>query len=94
MMNIHSRMTSLRGRRAARVAVLLGFVLALGTNCGRGELQHLVIISIDTLRADYLGSYGHPYVESPHIDAQAAEGFLFENHISSAPTTLASPIPR
>ena len=92
-MNIHSSETSLAGTRAARIAVLMGLVLTL-PSCGKeppgGELQHLVIISIDTLRADYLGSYGHPYVESPHIDAQAAGGFLFENHVSSAPTTLAS----
>ncbi len=55
-----------------------------------GEKRHIVLISIDTLRADYLGSYGHPYVRSPNIDALAEAGFLFERHVVAAPTTLAS----
>jgi arylsulfatase A-like enzyme len=52
--------------------------------------KHVVIISIDTLRPDFLGAYGHPWVKSPNLDALAAEGYLFEDFISAAPTTLAS----
>jgi arylsulfatase A-like enzyme len=54
------------------------------------DIEHVIIISIDTLRADHLGCYGHPFVQSPNIDAFAKESVLFTNHISAAPTTLAS----
>jgi choline-sulfatase len=52
--------------------------------------RHVVLISIDTLRADHLGAYGHPRAVTPHLDALAAQSVLFENHLSAAPTTLAS----
>jgi arylsulfatase A-like enzyme len=49
---------------------------------------HVVLISIDTLRADRLNCYGYAdRVLSPHIDALARDGILFENHISSSPWT-------
>ncbi len=54
------------------------------------SIEHVIIISIDTLRADHLGCYGHPFVKSPNIDAFAKESVVFTNHISAAPTTLAS----
>ncbi len=53
-------------------------------------IEHVIIISIDTLRADHLGCYGHPLVKSPNIDAFAKESVVFTNHLSAAPTTLAS----
>ena len=52
--------------------------------------RHVLIVSIDTLRADFLGCYGNPTVRTPRLDALAASGLLFETHVSSAPTTLAS----
>ena len=52
--------------------------------------RHVLLVSIDTLRADHLGCYGSPFVRSPHIDRVASEGLLFEQHISVAPSTLAS----
>jgi len=53
-------------------------------------LEVIVLISIDTLRADYLGVYGHPYVKTPHIDALARTGIRFTQAFAVAPTTLAS----
>ena len=50
----------------------------------------LVLISIDTLRADHLGCYGNRIVQTPHMDRLAAEGVVFDNHVSSCPTTLNS----
>ena len=52
--------------------------------------HHVVVISIDTLRADHLGCYGHPDVRSPRLDQLASQGALFEHAIAAAPTTLAS----
>ncbi|MBW2278429.1 MAG: sulfatase-like hydrolase/transferase, partial [Deltaproteobacteria bacterium] len=48
----------------------------------------VILISIDTLRADKLGCYGYREREtSPSIDALAADGVLFENFITSSPWT-------
>ncbi|UCG32346.1 MAG: sulfatase [Phycisphaerales bacterium] len=59
---------------------------------GRADplVQHVILISVDTLRADHLACYGHPFVKTPNIDRLASEGMLFEQHISAAPTTLNS----
>ncbi|MHC4840095.1 MAG: sulfatase-like hydrolase/transferase, partial [Planctomycetota bacterium] len=50
--------------------------------------RHLVIISIDTLRADYLGCYGKTDANTPNIDSLAKDGVLFERHYSNYPLTL------
>ena len=51
---------------------------------------NVILISLDTLRADRLGCYGYPTPTSPDIDRIAAEGILFENAYSQAPWTLPS----
>ena len=48
----------------------------------------IVIISIDTLRADHLPVYGYKKVRTPAIDALAADGVVFERAYSHAPQTL------
>ena len=48
----------------------------------------IILISIDTLRADHLPAYGYQKVRTPNIDALAADGVLFENAWSHAPQTL------
>ncbi len=53
-----------------------------------GEGYNVILVSVDTLRADRLGCYGYEARESsPHIDALADEGVLFENFITSCPWT-------
>jgi len=54
------------------------------------DLPNLVIVSIDTLRADRLSSYGNPRPTSPRIDRLADEGVMFENAFSHSPKTAAS----
>lgn len=51
---------------------------------------HVVLVSIDTLRADHLGAYGYPLPTSPRLDALAAESVLFETAITHAPSTTPS----
>jgi arylsulfatase A-like enzyme/Flp pilus assembly protein TadD len=51
---------------------------------------NVVVITLDTLRADRLGSYGFRGVETPHLDALAAEGVLFEQATATVPLTLPS----
>jgi len=47
----------------------------------------LLLVTIDTLRADHIAAYGYPRPTSPVIDALAAEGTLFENGWAHAPST-------
>jgi arylsulfatase A-like enzyme len=54
------------------------------------NLPNLVMISIDTLRADRLSTYGNPRPTSPRIDGLADEGVVFENAFSHSPKTAAS----
>ncbi|HRV07201.1 MAG TPA: sulfatase-like hydrolase/transferase [Acidobacteriota bacterium] len=49
---------------------------------------NVILISIDTLRADHLSSYGYPLPTSPHLDALAAQGILFEAAFTPVPITL------
>lgn len=49
-----------------------------------------VVISIDTLRADHLGSYGYGRPTSPFLDSLAKRGTLFEEAYAQFPSTLVS----
>ena len=44
--------------------------------------MNVLLVVIDTLRADHLGCYGYPRITSPHIDRIAAEGTLFLDMIA------------
>jgi arylsulfatase A-like enzyme/Tfp pilus assembly protein PilF len=50
----------------------------------------VVIITLDTTRADHLGCYGHDGIETPNFDRLAAEGILYENALTPVPITLPS----
>jgi arylsulfatase A-like enzyme len=50
----------------------------------------IILISLDTLRADHLGVYGYYRNTSPSIDAFAKEGIVFEKAVVQAATTLPS----
>lgn len=51
---------------------------------------NVVIITIDTLRADHLGCYGDHQAHTPILDALARQGVLFRTAISQVPLTLPS----
>ena len=67
--------------------LLLGAALAA---CSPAPPQRVVLVSIDTLRADHLGSYGHAEARTPVLDDLAARGVRFEHAIAPAPLTLPS----
>lgn len=52
--------------------------------------RRVVLISVDTLRADHLGCYGYGKDTTPHADALAADGALFADAYASSPWTLPS----
>ncbi|MFH1788226.1 MAG: sulfatase-like hydrolase/transferase, partial [Candidatus Altiarchaeota archaeon] len=53
---------------------------------------NVILVSIDTLRADHLGVYGYGRNTSPAIDSFSGKALVFENVIAQAPWTLPSHI--
>ncbi len=51
---------------------------------------NVVLITIDTLRADHLGCYGYKQIKTPNIDGLAADGGRFERAYTPVPVTLPS----
>lgn len=56
------------------------------------DLPNVLLISIDTLRADHVGCYGYSKDTTPNIDRLTEEGIIFENAISQSNRTLPSHI--
>ncbi|MCP4401837.1 MAG: sulfatase [bacterium] len=54
------------------------------------HIRHVILITDDTLRPDFLSCYGSERVLTPHIDQLARDGVLFENAFSAAPWTMPS----
>jgi arylsulfatase A-like enzyme len=48
---------------------------------------NVIVISVDTLRADHLGMYGHPHDTSPNLDALAEESLVFDDMLTEIPLT-------
>lgn len=51
---------------------------------------NVLLVTLDTTRADRLGCYGYSKAETPHLDAIASEGVLFEQAITPSAFTLPS----
>jgi arylsulfatase A-like enzyme/Flp pilus assembly protein TadD len=51
---------------------------------------NVVLITIDTLRADHVGCYGYKQIKTPNIDGLAADGVRFESAFAVVPVTLPS----
>lgn len=50
-------------------------------------VENVVLITMDTTRVDFLGAYGFPQLVSPHVDALARRGVVYEDAYSTAPFT-------
>ena len=86
----------LAGRVAARALALVLVIAGLGSceaYARRGPLRapcagcNVVLISLDTLRADHVGAYGYPRPTTPNIDALAAQSVVFEQAVSQSAWT-------
>jgi arylsulfatase A-like enzyme len=77
---------------ARLLALLLSAALASLSGCSRPVSQrpNILLLTIDTLRADHLSSYGYPRATSPVIDRLAAEGVRFEQTAVQWPKTAPS----
>jgi len=74
---------------------LILVVTALTALCAAAETPakpalNVVLITIDTLRADHVGCYGYKQIKTPNIDGLAADGARFESAFAVVPVTLPS----
>jgi choline-sulfatase len=70
-------------------AVLLGLGLAvLACSAAPRAPERILLVTIDTLRADRLGSYGAANAHTPHLDELARSGVRFDAALSPVPLTL------
>lgn len=83
-----TRLARLNG--AAMALALFGACGASDSATVEGRGWNVLLIVIDTLRADHLGVYGHAAPTSPRIDALAKEGVVFDGMYSQAPWTKPS----
>ncbi|MEP7011388.1 MAG: sulfatase-like hydrolase/transferase [Acidobacteriota bacterium] len=74
----------------ALCAVSLGFWGLVSSGCARPKIENVLIITLDTTRADHLGAYGFTLARTPNIDRMAQEGTRFADAISAAPITMPS----
>jgi arylsulfatase A-like enzyme len=80
----------LRADRAAQVAAVLALALVVCASACRpvrGNRLNVLLITLETTRADHLGAYGYPRDTSPSLDRVAAEGVLFEHDSTVSPRT-------
>lgn len=69
---------------------LLRFTKQNGGGEESKQRPNVIIITIDTLRADHVGCYGYYRDTTPNIDKFSREAIIFKNAISQAPYTVAS----
>jgi arylsulfatase len=79
-------------KRAAPVVIFL--ILSL-VGCRAEEARDdgrpsILLVTLDTLRADHLGAYGYPEPVSPSFDALAKRGVLFERAVAASSRTAPS----
>src|SRR5687767_10409495 len=91
--NIQGRTHVLKQRPTFLMALAAGLAL-LGGCLAREQTaptaSNLVLITLDTVRADHLGSYGYAAARTPWLDRLAAEGVRFAKASAPVPLTLPS----
>jgi hypothetical protein len=78
--------------RALAIASAIWGIAVAGIGCDSksNERPDVVLITVDTLRADHLELYGYPRATAPALAALSQRGVTFERAISQAPWTLPS----
>ena len=64
----------------------IALVLGGAASCVRARRPNVILVTLDTTRADRLGCYGGP-VPTPALDRLAAEGVVFETAVTPLPST-------
>src|SRR6516225_2589913 len=76
--------------RRLRFFFLAILLLPSGCRQNKPRRPNILIITVDTLRADRLGCYGYPGDLTPNVDALAKESIVFERAIAQVPLTWPS----
>ena len=71
-----------------RKSLLLALLFSFSCAAFASQQPSVILISIDTLRADHLGSYGYKKIHTPHLDELAQHGTLFSQVDTPVPLTL------
>ena len=74
-------------RYLSRIAGFAAMAAALAVPAAGQTRPNVILITIDTLRADYLGCYGNTRIPTPNLDALAAQGTIFDRAYCQAPMT-------
>ena len=77
---------------SAALLLVLAFsqVVSAATANARKAQPNVILITIDTVRADHLGCYGAKNIQTPTLDALGREGIVFERAIAQVPLTWPS----
>ena len=78
------------GGALALVLVGLSALLHILPGAEDASVRHVIVISLDTTRADHFGCYGNTWIRTPNLDALAAESILFTDYVTTVSTTLSS----
>jgi arylsulfatase A-like enzyme len=76
--------------RSLAAALIAALALVACSRASGPRPPNVLVIVIDTLRADHLGCYGYARATSPRIDAFAARATRYRNCVAAAPWTLPS----
>lgn len=76
--------------RALAPALILALPLVWSCSRGAERNPNLLLVTVDTVRADHLGSYGYGAAVTPFLDRLASEGVRFDAVSSTVPLTLPS----
>ncbi len=94
-MKIESMFGTIARSKLRGIFFIIGFVVAvlavpLHWAQAASDGPNVLLITIDTLRADHLACYGYQQIHTPNIDQLAAAGARFANAFSAVPITLPS----
>ena len=98
MKNVSQHLSSL-ATKAGEICGLWIAVLAIvgSVSCSRQEFLssgdrglNVLVITLDTIRADRLGAYGNSHIRTDFVDGLADQGVLFDRCIAPTPLTLPS----
>ncbi len=78
------------GILVAAAGLVYFLVFAGRTKVRRDSRLNVLLITLDTTRADRLGAYGHARAKTPNLDSLARNGVRFENVLCQVPLTLPS----
>jgi choline-sulfatase len=77
-------------KNIAHLAAVIALLVAQSWAANAKPAPNVILITIDTVRADHLGCYGYKEIQTPTIDGLARDGIVFERAISQVPLTWPS----